>query len=1062
MESATPRPPAPPSGGIGRHPPGLLLALCAAVSAGLSPTSLDGQEPPADPSPAEVLVPFGTPSPSIGQPLRWQIHAGGGVHFEPGDPGETVGPFLMAAVQRPLFNPVAGAFAFRAEPRIAMRGSRPDAGLAVGLRSDLLMVSAGLDWAIRGNRIDPFLALHAPLRRGGLFGQGDQLQIRYMPGRDHALGISVDVPLRRPAGRTRPRGDPRLRLPPAPRAEPAAFPAPGEDAAEALRRAATAMERIVVTANLFSLMQAPTRRPDEGLEVWDARLRAVRSSMEEWDRELAGGDGHPALVARYHRDLDRAFGLAVGASPEDAEKVGRPLADRARRLVLGEVVLPYNRAIGQFREPDTLAGLAAPVRARWKAWAMLEAERPLGAEKAGRAAAVLDGWLVALEEARRHTARLADDERLRWLPMSLVLRAEDHATQEQVDALIELGLGRGFSEGNAVLPINGAQFQLELERSLLETEAYHVLLIHDYRGRTDEGAMDRVGFRVSTEGYLRALLGAVRAYDRTGRLPVFVLLVDQLFYEENDGRLWLSLLERPLSARVNLPDGEAAAGATIHALQDSLRNAAAQSRRLQAEIAVLGAGWAERTVRVHVSVVYPSDFSFRSIRLLSFPPGGDNLMREHRKLFVRDVFEQDPWRGEVAVTGAGVGEKYASSLWDESALLLQGPAALQAAIEVRHVLTEHGVEADALPREPFGSGRAGTEEGGDGPARPLRSTGRVGDARALQVHNRTGWQRKDASFVLMLLFDLAPAGTVLLVPDSSWTGLPWLSRLMNAALRGCHVLIVGPAEDNDPSVGFPWYALMQEVLARAHLAGDVLGPRIRAAGGDMRVGLFSRGAPLDDVRYTLASLDRALMEHRFLAELLPFPEAPPVGPESDPALPSRTEGRRLPGLTTGTSVAWSGNEAQAVPELHRKTHWVVDRELLAAVAASPAMARLLAEAAQATGSMTHRPETGPLQLQDRMGVTRSLLELRDTAAEGVDRPLAYFSSGSMNMSVRSLALDGDVTVLVAGRWAMQPFFDLLFFVSGVSWVESLEEFQTLYPPLPFVQRRIGWWLQNVL
>src|SRR5690606_33818480 len=103
----------------------------------------------------------------------------------------------------------------------------------------------------------------------------------------------------------------------------------------------------------------------------------------------------------------------------------------------------------------------------------------------------------------------------------------------------------------------------------------------------------------------------------------------------------------------------------------------------------------------------------------------------------------------------------------------------------------------------------------------------------LQMHNRTGWGVKDATFVNMLLYDLVPPGTVIYVPDSLWTSYQWMALLVDAALRGCHVYVVGPAIDNAPSDGFPQMSVLQELFTRLVVVQDVFGDRIRAGGGDL-------------------------------------------------------------------------------------------------------------------------------------------------------------------------------------------------------------------------------------
>jgi len=1055
---------------------GGLTALEGAVSPGGAQTA-EGLEP------TDVL-PASPPLASIGQPRPWGFSLGGGVTGDRGLAGP-FGPRLSLAAERDLLNPVAGILSFRG----ALWGARPadrfDAGIRATAESPLLMLYSGIDWSARTG-FDLVLGTRFPLAPGGLLGRGDELRLEYLPGRRHAVGLAFSLPLGQPlAGRTRPRERPTGLLPHPPAADPA--PAGVEDDASrvlngvsrALSDVSESATRLVMIANLFAHSGPPPRNHAQGVDAWRSTLVGLRTEVEAWQGEARQGEsgrspGYAALVEHYHAALDRAFGLAVGADPVRAVEEGRPLADEARRIGLDMVVLPYNRTIGRYKDPDTLEGLAAAARARWLAWLALDAELPSNVggppseETVRSAGEVFDRWLEVLEAARHETSRLATDAREQWLPMALVLRPEQHATQAQVDAILERAIGRDFQGGNAVLPINGAQFQVELERSIAETESFHILWLHDYRGRDDDGAMDRNGFR-TTVAYLRALVGGVRDYDRTGRLPVFMILLDQLFYEENDGRLWMTLLERPLTARIALPGDRGEEERALAALQDSLRIAVEESTRLRAEGVSFGTGHVERRVGVQVSIIYPSDVSFRSRRLLPFPPGGDNLMREHRKLLVRDVREGDPGVGEVIVTGAGVGEKYAASDWDDNGLILQGPAAAVALAEARQVLAEHGIPDNALPaalrrqeasRAPaseLAASDLATSDLATSDVERLEAAGAT--ARVLQLHNRTGWGRKDVSLALMLLYDLAPPGSVLHVPDSSWTGSVWMDRLVNAALRGCHVLVVAPAAANDPSVGFPWHAMVQLLFTRLVVVEEVFGDAIRSEGGDLRIGLYDRQVPLTDRAHTLRELERSLERHPFLEDLLPFPEG------MWEALGPRGEDREAEAgevwLATEHAVP-PGEHASLPVQLHRKTHWIISRDLLRSLASSPGVGELLTAAAGGLDRMTHEPEKGRLVDQRRLEGMRRVVDLHDDLAPALPGGVAYFSSGSTNMSIRSMALDGDVTVLVAGPWALASFFDLVFFTSGVNWIESMEELNALYPPPGFLQRRIGWWTRMTL
>lgn len=657
--------------------------------------------------------------------------------------------------------------------------------------------------------------------------------------------------------------------------------------------------------------------------------------------------------------------------------------------------------------------------------------------------------MSGLEDLRRLLASLTSDSRMHWLPLALVLRPDQHDTQQKIDRILARALGRAFTGGNAALYLNAPQFQVELTRSIRETESYHVLWLHDYRGRNSLGEPDRTGFHQTTSGYLQALTDAVRAYDKTGRLPVYLILLDQHYYELNDSPLWMDLLERPLDAKVRLPGRYGAMRDTVAALQDALRAAVAGSRRLQAEAEAFGEDWIRRVVKVHVNVTNPSDFSFRSRHLLGLPIGPDNAMRDHRKIVIRDVTEADPAAGEVILAGVGVGDIYTSAGWEDRAILIEGPAALAAKAAARQVL-----EANALGERmppplrpaPFALDYA---------ARTARLEAQGATARILQAHNRTGWGEKEATYVQMLLYDLVPPGTVLYIPDSIWTSFEWLAQLTAAALRGCRVYLVAPALSHAPSAGFPTMSVSQELVTRIVVAAEELGDVIREDGGEFRVGLYTRESPIGALREELAEVSRTYARYPFLHELFPMPER---GWEIVHRFRD-DESAAPPPFGLAPSAA-----SDPRPKLHRKTQFIASGAVLDAMARHPAMLEALEATLRGHEEGAVRPsESGPIPSQERMRVPLRVLEVFDSLSGAArDSSVSYLLTGSLNKDVRSMALDGEAIAVVAGRWALQAYLDF-FLLSGVTtWVESEAEVERLLPPYPWPKRWIGRRLRRLI
>ena len=97
------------------------------------------------------------------------------------------------------------------------------------------------------------------------------------------------------------------------------------------------------------------------------------------------------------------------------------------------------------------------------------------------------------------------------------------------------------------------EFQWEMARSVREAEDYHVLWIHDFRGKNGQGKPDAIAY-AHTLNYLEALTERVQAYDETGKMPQYFILLDQHYFEINKGRLWLRLLHDPLDYELDLPE----------------------------------------------------------------------------------------------------------------------------------------------------------------------------------------------------------------------------------------------------------------------------------------------------------------------------------------------------------------------------------------------------------------------------------------------------------------------------------------------------------------------------
>ena len=983
---------------------------------------------------------------SLGQPSTWKPFAG--LSFGAGREGDRdVNTYLGdLGVFRDIGRPLKGLLGWQAEAYAGSTGGKLDGGGRFLLRSQLLFVGGGVDYNLRREDLRGIVSFIFPPVRGGMFTRGGQIRVDWLPGEDDLILAGINFPLAQPRiGVSRPK---EVEV---------AVPAKTGRTGRTGRTDETGERDSVLEQQLEELEGAARRVTRLSFLFWGLKsgsstedvVRATESAVRDLKAELAERDSlkpgtrpHEREMLLYHESLERAFGLARGA-PDSATALeeGRTIAEHARQFMLQEVFFPYNRLIGRYKSPDTIHGYAARARARFATWLALECAAPTDSTVLG----VFDAWVGTIESIRESLSDLTEDSRRNWLPMALVLRPEQHRTQAQIDALLADALASPFSRGNALLYFTAQQFQIELTRSIHEAERYHVLWIHDYRGVDVSGRPDRVGYYQTAQGYLAAMTRRVREYDATGRLPVYLLLLDQHYYDRNKSRLWMDLLENPLGHRVNLPEEYGAMAEVIQAWQDSLAWAVRDSRRLQAEADAFGRDWIGKVVKVHVNILNPADFTFRTTKLLlNLPIGSDELMRDHRKIVIRDVTEADPTAGEVMLAGVGVGDTYTSDTWEDRAVLLTGPVAADFKAEVREVLRRNGLGERDIP-PPLRAEPRGPEW--DEQVTGLEAEGAT--ARMLQAQNRTGWGEKDATFVQMFLWDLVPPGTVIYVPDSLWTNALWLAQLVSAALRGCEVYVVAPALANAPSAGFPQMSATRELFASLFVVARDLGEVIRRSGGDLRVGLYTRRSPIGPAGAKLWEVDTTYAKYAFLRSQFPFPEATWQMLWQHRAL--------LDSIAAGRDSLTSEPEAP-LPRMHRKTQFMASRDLVHALAAQPEThdALNLMMSGWEEG-ITVTPESRPIPAQGRLAVTRRLFAGYAALPAALrDSSLLYFIVGSLNKDTRGMALDGESIAVVSGEWSLVAWLDFWSLFGSTTWIERLEELTELLPE----QNRLQRWLSR--
>lgn len=984
---------------------------------------------------------------SLGQPRRLHLQAGASVGADwRQDVLHPVG-LLSAGVSRSFGNPVVGALGASLEAFGGFRGVRPDAGLRALIMSPSLRLSGGVEVDARDGRIAPMLGYTMPFRRGGVFGGGSLVRLEWLPGAGMARA-SILAPVNEPwAGRTRPRTDEvslpfRGGPPPVARIESSAL-------IDALAHVRTAASRLAVLVVPF--VDAPGHSPQVALAPVVAELRTP-PSLPGYH---ADGTVGTAQVARiYHREVERAFSIAVSGQDlgfGQTTPEGEALARRARAILLEHVIYPFDRLLGQRKRGDALQTLGRYARGNWAR--ELVGQQGLSPAREAVALEVFDRLLETLEAVRAEQMARWDDSRLLWLPLQLGLQADEYDTQAELDQVVEAAVGQPFTDGNEVWYVVNGEFQREVTSSIFAARDYHVLWIHDFRGRNTKGEPDAASLRYVTDAYLAALTRAVRAYDERRRMPVYLIFLDEHYYEANRARLWLDFLERPLGDLPKLPRGFEAYRASLGAAQDSLRRAVAESRLLQAEARQYGEAWLENVIKVQVSVTNPVDNSFWGHDIVPVIGIPDNVMRDHRKIAFYDVTEEDPYRGLAIYTGMGIGEHYAGPTWEDRAIMARGPVLATLKDQARRLLLGQGLSEDQIPyplrsrpKPPDYDARIRRFIAEQGPG------GREHDQRAMELHNLTGYQDKPINIAKATLYTLMPPGSVIETPDSIWGSAFFAALLTGSALRGCRVLIIAPSLASASASGWPSMGLAHDLIARLIVVQQQLGPELVAAGGLLKTGIYNPGLGVDDAlnRFTAAYYNARRTP--FLRRLFP------VDPAIDSMLVHYRELLRASGATE--PVRAPGVAAK----LHLKANWFSSREAWDSLIGRPELEEVLAAyIAQLVGPA--KDSLGARAVADALSeASRRLVESfrASQPPETRSRVMYYLTVGSANQDYRSMFMDGEAAMLLSGWSTVVSLIDFGLIANLSVWVDDLDLLDALLPPLGPFKLRVARWVRSAL
>jgi hypothetical protein len=991
---------------------------------------------------------------SLGMPSVYKPYMGFELQaYRPGEQGD-LGGLLSFGIDKDLGNPIVGAGAIGLEGYGGYRGQELDGGGRAIFSIPSFLLGAGVDYNITDDEFDFLIRMGLTTRRGGIFGAGSVVAIRYMPTRDHSFSVGISVPLwGKHLGRSRAKQDHVVMDD----RQPERMEIADDELPPRLVEALADLGERVSWVTRMTQPFAEDRGADPGA-VMDPVTAEIGSHIAEIDDRFP--DGHTALeeIRVYHETIELAFALALsdGAEPTTAQlKFAREIADVARESLLKEVLLPYNRLIGQYKKHDSLLGMVSVAQTRFGRLLLTQTELP--------DREVRELWLVFqtlcdyIEAERKEAAKRWEDSRFVWLPLQLALMSDQHDSQAEIDALIEAAVEEPFTHENRIWYVVNESFQWEMARTVRLARDYHVLWIHDYRGVNANGEPDRMAL-AHTVNYLEAMIDRVRDYDETGKFPSYLIVIDQVYFEINKGRKFLKLLEDPLGHSIDLPDEYEEWSTRIDETQQRLRDAIEDSQLLALERSQYGEDWLKNYIKVHVTVTNQADPSFISLNIAGIIPIPDNNMRDHRKIAFYDITEEDPYRGVAMFTGMGIGEHYAGANWEDRAIMIQGPGALGVKTAARELLETQGFEKEQIPYVLRALPRAADydekikAEHEDRTPDWIERRGSV-----LQLHNETGFFDKPVEVSKAILYSLMPPGSVLQIPDSLWQNYLYASLMAGSSLRGCRVLVISPAMEHAPAGGAANMARAHDLMARLIVFQNALAEEIEDAGGLLAVGLY---APKQDVGDIAGRFRQAMENHPSWLRRV-FPGRLSNGTfldDLDVVLEDV-------GYLNPHAIDESGVEK---PKLHLKANFFASGTGWEKLMTRPELGHLVLEHSRylAEQAMVEANAT-TVDLPDVRSAPASLMKawldlveglLVESTPEEREKLIYYFTVGSVNLDYRSMVLNAETMVLVSGWQSLTGFVDFLLLPGLCEWVDTTEELDALLPD-PSWNRR---WISNFL
>jgi hypothetical protein len=257
------------------------------------------------------------------------------------------------------------------------------------------------------------------------------------------------------------------------------------------------------------------------------------------------------------------------------------------------------------------------------------------------------------------------------------------------------------------------------------------------------------------------------------------------------------------------------------------------------------------------------------------------------------------------------------------------------------------------------------------------------------------------------------------------------------------------------------FSLQHDVFSAMIQEAAAFREEIAAAGGALHVGLYQGEVGTRDFEKRAHELSDGVRRNSFIRTAFPLPSS---------LYDLLADPDRLLREVNYTPPPPTPNDTALRPKLHLKSQLYASREFVESVLPLPqwhdivvGILRARAQASQDSRAY-FRADTMLVDAQPNSFVALAPLApaLKARTPSERNAQAIYLTLGSQNQDDRSLFGNGEVLAVISSEAALAGLTDYVYLVARATWLDSVEQFNSIQPPVSPIKRRLARWLRRLI